>query len=237
MGQYIIQQGYVRDFYPVWQLMSFCGQQRVQINTIKNVLWVVWRRINVLNPLLRNAAGLRAVYSMNGRTPRSTPTLRHRRSSRWTYWSLLNSLMGFWSSHYLCVKFVLRLMHCIHALIRGLKPILRGHFVCVWKLGYLDLSLVPLFGDNALPEPIHISLTFVPAKISNHWFRQWLGNEQGGTDHYMKECLIDCWRIHMSLDLDELPFEFDRNSTRGYFCGAFIENTTNLFLHTDTIYI
>ena len=51
----------------------------------------------------------------------STPTSRHRRSSRWTWWLLLNNRMSFLSHHYLCVKFVLRLVRSIRVCIRVYK--------------------------------------------------------------------------------------------------------------------
>ena len=52
----------------------------------------------------------------------------HRAGSRLTCQLSMNSWMDFFSCHYLCVKFSLRLMHNIHSLIHVEKSTLKGYF-------------------------------------------------------------------------------------------------------------
>ena len=92
------------------------------INIIKNIWSVISRRINGMNPLrwmTEHHIGVHTTISGQ----RSTPTSRHCRSSRRTYWLLLNIWMDFRSSHYLHVKFISRLLHSIHVLIHVLKTL------------------------------------------------------------------------------------------------------------------
>ena len=130
------------------------------INIIKKVWSVMLKRINGVNPLPKNAIEIHATCTVYDRTShigahttisgqRSAPTSCLCRSSRWTHLLSLNSWMDFWSSHYLRVKFVLRLMHAFHALIHVLKtynerafyPInaYKNYFTKNWKLFFCSI--------------------------------------------------------------------------------------------------
>ena len=74
------------------------------INTTENVWSILLRHINGMNPLLKNAAEIRATCriaehrkrvhtTISGQ--RSTPTLHSRRTSSWTCWLLLNNWIDF----------------------------------------------------------------------------------------------------------------------------------------------
>ena len=113
-------------FLKVRQLMSCCPSAKSPcVNTIKKLWLFISRPIDFMHPFPRNSTELHAACTVNDRTS-------HRRthddqwtalhadfapsSTWWTCWLSLNNWADFWSSHYLRVKFILRLMHSIHIL-------------------------------------------------------------------------------------------------------------------------
>ena len=129
------------------------------ISIIKNV-WSVMLRVSMVSIHCRKMqlsfmqrAQWMTEHHIGARTTisgqHSLPNLCLGRSSRWTYSLSRNSWMEFWSSHYLRVRFVLRLMLSIHTYIdpcfktynvRKFYPIkaYKNYFAKKWKLFLLN---------------------------------------------------------------------------------------------------
>ena len=140
--------------------MSFYGQQRVQISiSLKtygrlcqdaSMVWIHYREMQL--SFMRSAQWMTehhigAHTTISGQ--RSTPTSRHCRSSRWTYWFSLTSWMDFRSSHYLHVKFIIVLGGFIHVFW---KPSLRCQFSQINAYEINSQKMIIIFSLNTLGQ-------------------------------------------------------------------------------------